>query len=72
MRNFKFYIIMLYKALSGQQLVLMDPMSYFSFQQVFDNWYNKHCTILSVGWCKQKVRKFSLLSGNSRFPLCGP
>ena len=52
---------MLYTALSGQQLVLMDPMSYFSFQQVFDNWYNKCCGMyyLVCGMVQIKGQKVS-------------
>ena len=31
----------------------VDPLSYFSFQPVVHDWYNKGrvCVILSVGWC---------------------
>ena len=61
---------------SSDRYLMVDPLSYFSFQPVLHNWCNKGygmcppiCRMVHIKEPLLLIRKSSSCSGSSRFPL---
>ena len=61
---------------SSDRNLMVVPLSYFSFQPVFHDWYKKAmvCIMLSLGWCLKKtplllIGKSSPYNGGKGYPL---